>query len=93
MVILKRLDIFWRHCDVKVSFKINALDAIIRAKLLYGIESAQLTPSLQRRIEVFQLKGLRKILKMTVIKASVVAKVKRAKVQIFKTYWSKLNLN
>ena len=64
MVILKRLDIFWRHCDIKVAFKINALDAVIRAKLLYGIESAQLTPSLQRRIEVFQLKGLRKILKM-----------------------------
>ena len=65
MTILKRLDIFWKHCDVKTAFKITALDAVIRAKLLYGIESAQLTPSHQRRIEVFQLKGLRKILKMT----------------------------
>ena len=64
MVILKRLDILWRHCDLKIGFKINVLDAVIRAKLLYGMESAQLTPSHQRRIEVFQLKGLRKILKM-----------------------------
>ena len=64
MTILKRLDIFWRHCDLTVSFKINVLDAVIRSKLLYGIDSAQLTPSHQRRIEVFQLKGLRKILKM-----------------------------
>ena len=65
MTILKRLDIFWRHCDVKNAFKINTLDAVIRSKLLYGIDSAQLTTSNQRRIEVFQLKGLRKTLKMT----------------------------
>ena len=43
MVILKRLDISWRHCEVTVGFKIIALDAVIRAKLLYGLESAQLT--------------------------------------------------
>ena len=67
MTILKKLlvDIFWRLCDVKIAFKITVLDAVIRSKLLYGIDSAQLTPSNQRRIEVFQLKGLRKILKMT----------------------------
>ena len=64
MTVLKKLDIFWRHCDVKNAFKINVLDAVIRSKLLYGIDSAQLTTSNQRRIEVFQLKGLRKILKM-----------------------------
>ena len=44
MTILKRLDIFWRHCEVTVGFKITALDAVIRAKLLYGLESAQLNP-------------------------------------------------
>ena len=65
MTILKKLDISWRHCDVKIAFKITVLDAVIRSKLLYGIDSAQLTPSNQRRIEVFQLKGLRKITKMT----------------------------
>ena len=64
MTILKRLDIFWRHCEVTVGFKIIALDAVIRAKLLYGLESAQLNPSQQQRIIVFQLKGFRKILKM-----------------------------
>ena len=56
MTVLKKLDIFWRHCDVKNAFKINVLDAVIRTKLLYGIDSAQLTTSNQRRIEVFQLK-------------------------------------
>ena len=65
MTMLKKLDIFWRHCDVKIGFKINVLDAVIKSKLLYGIDSAQLTTSNQRKIKVFQLKGLRKILKMT----------------------------
>ena len=49
---------------MKAAFKITALDAVIRSKLLYGLDSAQLTPSQQRRTEVFQLTGLRKILKM-----------------------------
>ena len=65
MTVLKRLDIFWRHCVVTTAFKITVHDAVIRAKLLYGLESAQLTPSNQRRIETFQLKGLRKILRLT----------------------------
>ena len=64
MTILKRLDIFWRHCEVTTGVKITVLDAVIRSKLLYRLESAQLTPAVQRRIEVFQLKGLRKILKL-----------------------------
>ena len=34
------------------------------AKLLYGMESAQLTPAQQKRLEIFHLKGLRKILKI-----------------------------
>ena len=39
-------------------------DAVLRAKLLYGLESAQLNPAVVRRLETFQLKVLRKILKM-----------------------------
>ena len=65
MTMLKNLDIFWRHCDVNIGFKISVLDAVIKSKLLYGIDSAQLTTSNQREIEVVQLKGLRKIVKMT----------------------------
>jgi hypothetical protein len=38
MAILKRLDILWRHCNVKIAFKITALDAVIRSKLLYGMD-------------------------------------------------------
>ena len=37
--IMKKLDIFWKHCELKTSFKILVLDAVIRAKLLYGMDS------------------------------------------------------
>ena len=64
MVIMKKLDLFWRHSNCKITTKIQVADAVLRAKLLYGIESTQLIPSVLRRIEVFQLKVLRKLLKM-----------------------------
>ena len=65
MAVFERLGICWRHCNVGIAFKITGLDAVSRSKLLYGIDSAQLTRSHQRRIEVVQLKGLSKILKRT----------------------------
>ena len=47
-----------------MQFKIQVADAVLRSKLLYGIESAQLNEPEQRRLEVFQLKVLRKMLQM-----------------------------
>ena len=44
--------------------KIIALDAVIRAKLLYGIDSAQLNEGDLKRLDLFQLKALRKILRL-----------------------------
>ncbi len=64
MTVLKKLDLFWLHSDCPTRTKIIALDAIIRAKLLYGLESAQLIPSVLKRLETFQLKVLRKILRL-----------------------------
>ena len=60
----KKLDLFWRHSNCGVAIKIHTADAILRSKLLYGTESAQLLPSVLKRIETFQLKVLRKILRM-----------------------------
>ena len=64
MTILKRLDIFWRHSSCPVAFKITTLDAVVSAKLLYGLDSAQLSTAQQNKLEIFHLKGLRKILRM-----------------------------
>ena len=59
MSTLKKLDIFWRHSDCPACFKIMAMDAVIRSKLLYGFESAQLSPANLQKLDAFQLKGLR----------------------------------
>ena len=39
-------------------------DAVIRSKVLYGLESAELTQDILKKLDVFQLKGLRKILRL-----------------------------
>ena len=45
-------------------FKLIALDAVIRSKLMYGLESAQLNEPQLKRLDLFHLKGLRKILRL-----------------------------
>ena len=65
IVVWKKLDQFWKHCDCTVSQKVSVYDALIRAKLMYGLESAQLNESVKRKLDTFQLKGLRQILKLT----------------------------
>ena len=64
MITLKKLDLFWRHSNCSTKTKIIALDAVIRAKLLYGIDSAQLNEGDLKRLDLFQLKALRKILRL-----------------------------
>ena len=64
MITFKKLDLFWRHSNCGIAINIHTADAILSSKLLYGTESAQLLPSVLKRIETFQLKGLRKIFRM-----------------------------
>jgi hypothetical protein len=65
MATMKKLDLFWRHSDCDIAVKVYTADAILRAKLLYGLESAQLIPSVAKRMETLQLKVLRKILRIS----------------------------
>ena len=60
MAIMRKLDLFWRHSDCPVHIKVYTADAVLRSKLLYGIESAQLMPSVLKTLETFQLKVFRK---------------------------------
>ena len=62
MATLKKLDMFWKHSECPRKFKLLVQDAVIRAKLFYGLESAEQTETEQRKLDTFQLKGLRKIL-------------------------------
>ena len=59
MITMKKLDLFWRHSDCPTAIKIYTAEAVLRAKLLYGLESTQLIPSVARKLEIFQLKVLR----------------------------------
>ena len=45
--------------------KLIIFDAVVRSKLMYGLESAQPSESLESKLDAFPLKGLRKILGMT----------------------------
>ena len=55
---------FWKHTNCSLEFKLIAYDAVIRAKLMYGLESLQLNKDLREDLNVFQRKGLRQILKI-----------------------------
>ena len=60
----KRLEEFWKNSNCDFRFKLIVYDAVIRAKLMYGLESLQLNKDKLESINAFQRKGLRQILKM-----------------------------
>ena len=65
IVIWKKLDPLWKHATNPTRCKLLVYNAIVRSKLMYGLESAQLNDSIKKKLDAFQLKGLRKILGMT----------------------------
>ena len=60
----KKLEEFWKHGNSEIREKLIVCDAVIRSKLMYGLESLQLTKELRKTLDTFQLKGLRQILKI-----------------------------
>ena len=60
---IEKLDKFWLHSVCPTRFKLQVQDAEIRSKLLYGLESAELNDAEVQKLDVFQLKGLRQILR------------------------------
>ena len=50
------------NCSVRQ--KLIVYDAVVRTKLIYGMESAQINDAVKNKIDAFQMKGLRQILKM-----------------------------
>ena len=59
---MNKLDPVWKHMDNPVRWKLIIFDAVIKSKLMYGLESAQINEAQKKKLDVFQLKGLRKIL-------------------------------
>ena len=57
-----RMKVFRNKANTSVRWKLQVLNAIIRSKLLYGLECIQLTSSDISRLNAFQNKCLRRIL-------------------------------
>ena len=62
MITMKMMHTFWNHSNCSVRFKLTVLQAVLYSKVLFGLESAELTATALASLDVFQLKGLRKIL-------------------------------
>ena len=60
-----KLKPYWKAKDTNQKWQIIIFDAIIRSKLLYGLETVQLTNSMEKELNAFQMRGLRQILKNT----------------------------
>lgn len=62
--VLSKLNEFWLRSSCPHNFKITVFDAVVRSKLVYGLEGVHLPKSVCAKLDAFQLKGLRKILGM-----------------------------
>ena len=51
-----------KNTTCQVNLKLNVYHAVIITKLLYGLETLQCTNKIMGNIDVFQMKGLRKVL-------------------------------
>ena len=57
-----RLGIFWKKAETTKHWKLRVFEAVLRSKLMYGLETIQLTDSELNRIDAFQIKNLRRIM-------------------------------
>ena len=59
-----KLDPYWKATNASKKWQLIIYDAIVRSKLLYGLETLHLTQAVANKIDAFQMRGLRKILKI-----------------------------
>ena len=59
-----KLSSYWKATCASKKWKLIVFDAIIRSKLLYGLETVHLTQAMYKRIDAFQYRSLRRILGM-----------------------------
>ena len=55
---------YWKASNANVKWQLLIFDAVVRSKLLYGLETVHLTDAMLRKIDAFQMRCLRKILKI-----------------------------
>ena len=57
-----KLNPYWKATQASKRWKFIVYDAIIRSKLLYGLETIHLTSAMAKKPNAFQMRGIRKIL-------------------------------
>ena len=57
----RKLGIFWKCSACPLGVKLRIYDAIIRSKLVYGLESLHLSEGQRQKMNAFQAKGIRQI--------------------------------
>ena len=57
-----KLNSYWKSDRSKQNLTTVDFDAVIKSKLLYGIETVQLTEAMINELDAFHMKGLRIIL-------------------------------
>ena len=48
---------YWKATNANQRWQLIIYDAIVRSKLLYGLETLQLTDAISKKLDAFQLKG------------------------------------
>ena len=54
---------YWKATNANIKWRLIIFDAVIRPTLFYGLETVQLTGAILKKVDAFQLRCLRKILK------------------------------
>ena len=54
-----KLNQYWKATEASNKWQLLIFDAVIKSKLLYGMETLQLTEALSNKIDAFQIKGFR----------------------------------
>ena len=52
-----KLNAFWKSVNCPKHWKLHVYDAIIKNKLLYGLETVHLTQVMQKKVNAFQLEA------------------------------------
>ena len=64
MITWKCMHVFFKNARCPTRWKLIVYNSVIRSKLLYGLETLELTKPLMSKLEAFQVRGLGKILNM-----------------------------
>ena len=53
------MELFWKKSECTAGFKIRVWDAVVRAKLCFGLESAFIPKSMREELNAFHRKGVK----------------------------------